>query len=80
MKFTSIFFTASESTFEVTSKIRISEREISSLLEYFSQQTKSIVTVHGKDSNKRAKNAKRTLIFLSEYRAILKKKRANLPE
>ena len=38
MKLASLFFTTSASIFEITSKIRINEREKSCLLEYFSKR------------------------------------------
>jgi hypothetical protein len=40
MKFTSMFFTASASILEACFKLRISEREITSLLDYFSKRAK----------------------------------------
>ncbi|MBE6293258.1 MAG: hypothetical protein E7090_01070 [Bacteroidales bacterium] len=66
MKFTSIFFTASALLSSMfTSKIVTNEREISSLLGYFSKRVQTIFAVYGKDSNKRARNMKFTSIFFT---------------
>ena len=46
-------------------KIATNEREISSLLGYFSKRVQTIFAVYGKDSNKRAKNMKFTSIFFT---------------
>ena len=46
-------------------KIVTNEREISSLLGYFSKRVQTIFAVYGKDSKKRAKNMKLASIFFT---------------
>ena len=54
MKLVSMFFTASESILEACFKLRISEREITSLLDYFSKRAK-VYSSLSQITNKRAR-------------------------
>ena len=66
MKFTSIFFTASAYNLRgLPQRYTRNEREIWSLLQYFSQRVHTIFEVYLKDSKKWARNMKITSIFFT---------------